>query len=53
MKKKAFLIVILALVLCLTCGMLFVACNEGGDDGGKRFPVQFRADGGRDRGDEC
>ena len=35
MKKKAFLIVILALVLCLTCGMLFVACNEGGDDGGK------------------
>ena len=35
MKKKAFLIVILALVLCLTCGMLFAACNEGGDDGGK------------------
>ena len=38
MKRKAFLIVILALVLCLTCGMLFVACNDnnGGDDGGKK-----------------
>lgn len=31
MKKKVFLFVILALVLCLTCGMLLVACNKGGD----------------------
>lgn len=38
MKRKMFLIVISVLVLCLTCGMLFVACNdknEGNDDGGK------------------
>lgn len=32
MKKKVFLFVILALVLCLTCGMLLVACDKGGDD---------------------
>ena len=38
MKRKMFLIVISVLVLCLTCGMLFVACNdknEGNDNGGK------------------
>ena len=28
MKKKIFLIVIAVLVVCLMCGMLFVACNE-------------------------
>ena len=28
MKRKMFLIVISVLVLCLTCGMLFVACND-------------------------
>lgn len=28
MKKKAFLFVIAALVLCLTCGMLLVACDK-------------------------
>lgn len=33
MKKKVFLFVILALVLCLTCGMLLVACDKGGDKG--------------------
>ena len=35
MKRKMFLIVISVLVLCLTCGMLFVACNdknEGNDN---------------------
>lgn len=35
MKRKMFLIVISILVLCLTCGMLFVACNdknEGNDN---------------------
>ena len=38
MKRKMFLIVISVLVLCLTCGMIFVACNdknEGNDNGGK------------------
>ena len=37
MKRKMFLIVISVLVLCLTCGMLFVACNdknEGNDNPG-------------------
>ena len=36
MKKKIFLAVIAVLVLCLTCGMLLVACNDdkpGPDDG--------------------
>ena len=28
MKKKIFLAVIAIFVICLTCGMLFVACNE-------------------------
>ena len=34
MKKKIFLAVIAVLVICLTCGMLLVACNkdEGEDD---------------------
>lgn len=32
MKRKAFLIVVLALVLCLACGMLFVACNDNNGD---------------------
>lgn len=37
MKKKIFLAVIAIFVICLTCGMLFVACNEKEDDdnGGK------------------
>ena len=32
MKKKIFLIVIAVLVVCLMCGMLFVACNEKEDE---------------------
>lgn len=32
MKKKAFLFVITALVLCLTCGMLLVACDKDDDN---------------------
>lgn len=32
MKKKAFLFVIAALVLCLTCGMLLVACDKDDDN---------------------
>ena len=28
MKKKIFLAVIAIFVICLTCGMLFVACND-------------------------
>ena len=38
MKKKIFLAVIAIFVICLTCGMLFVACNEKEDDdnGGKK-----------------
>lgn len=32
MKRKMFLIVISVLVLCLTCGMLFVACNDKNDN---------------------
>ena len=32
MKKKAFLFVIAALVLCLTCGMLLVACDKNDDN---------------------
>ena len=34
MKKKIFLMVAAILALCLTCGMLLVACNEGGNTGG-------------------
>lgn len=38
MKKKIFLAVIAIFVICLTCGMLFVACNDKEDDdnGGKK-----------------
>ena len=38
MKKKIFLAVIAIFVICLTCGMLFVACNDKDDDdnGGKK-----------------
>lgn len=38
MKKKIFLAVIAIFVICLTCGMLFVACNdkENDDNGGKK-----------------
>ena len=32
MKKKIFLAVIAVLVLCLTCGMLLVACNDDKPD---------------------
>ncbi len=38
MKKKVFLAIIAVLVICLTCGMLLVACNkdkDNGDDNGK------------------
>lgn len=34
MKKKIFLMVAAILALCLTCGMLLVACNKGGNTGG-------------------
>ena len=41
MKRKVFLMVIAVLVVCLTCGMLLVACNQKKktDDGGKKPPV--------------
>ena len=35
MKRKMFLIVISVLVLCLTCGMLFVACNDKNENPGE------------------
>ena len=38
MKKKIFLAVIAIFVICLTCGMLFVACNEKEDDNGDKKP---------------
>lgn len=38
MKKKIFLAVIAIFVICLTCGMLFVACNEKEDDDGGKKP---------------
>lgn len=38
MKKKIFLAVIAIFVICLTCGMLFVACNEKEDDNGGKNP---------------
>ena len=38
MKKKIFLAVIAIFVICLTCGMLFVACNEKDDDNGGKKP---------------
>ena len=38
MKKKIFLAVIAIFVICLTCGMLFVACNEKEDDNGGKKP---------------
>ncbi len=34
MKKKVFLAIIAVLVICLTCGMLLVACNKDKDNGG-------------------
>ena len=34
MKKKVFLAIIAVLVICLTCGMLLVACNNKDDNGG-------------------
>ena len=33
MKKKVFLAIIAVLVICLTCGMLLVACNNKDDNG--------------------
>lgn len=33
MKKKVFLAIIAVLVICLTCGMLLVACNKDEDKG--------------------
>lgn len=33
MKKKVFLAIIAVLVICLTCGMLLVACNKDKDNG--------------------
>lgn len=33
MKKKVFLAIIAVLVICLTCGMLLVACNKDEDNG--------------------
>lgn len=38
MKKKIFLAVIAIFVICLTCGMLFVACNEKEDDNSGKNP---------------
>ena len=38
MKKKIFLAVIAIFVICLTCGMLFVACNDKEDDNGGKNP---------------
>lgn len=38
MKKKIFFAVIAIFVICLTCGMLFVACNEKEDDNGGKKP---------------
>lgn len=44
MKKKIFLMVVAILALCLTCGMLLVACNpdkgnnNGGNGGGGDLP---------------
>lgn len=38
MKKKIFLAVIAIFVICLTCGMLFVACNDKEDDDGGKKP---------------
>lgn len=38
MKKKIFLAVIAIFVICLTCGMLFVACNDKEDDNGGKKP---------------
>ena len=34
MKRKLFLTLIAVLVICLTCGMLLVACNNKDDNGG-------------------
>ena len=34
MKRKLFLALIAVLVICLTCGMLLVACNNKDDNGG-------------------
>lgn len=41
MKKKIFLAVIAIFVICLTCGMLFVACNEKEDDNGGKKPGEI------------
>ena len=38
MKKKIFLSFFAIFVICLTCGMLFVACNEKEDDNGGKKP---------------
>lgn len=35
MKRKLFMTIIAVLIVCLTCGMLLVACNKGDGDGGK------------------
>lgn len=40
MKRKLFMTIIAVLIVCLTCGMLLVACNKGdGDGGGGKPPV--------------
>ena len=38
MKKKVFLAIIAVLVICLTCGMLLVACNKDDNGGGGKDP---------------
>lgn len=41
MKRKLFMTIIAVLIVCLTCGMLLVACNpdEGNNGGGGNPPV--------------
>lgn len=34
MKRKLFMTIIAVLIVCLTCGMLLVACNKGGTGSG-------------------
>ena len=46
MKKKIFLAVIAVLVICLTCGMLLVACNK--DEGEGKDDIQGRPDTPKD-----
>lgn len=49
MKRKLFIAVVAVLLICLTCGMLLVACNKkGGGNGGKvptPTPTEWKANG--------